>query len=207
MPRTNLSRSDPERGPRRTCVACREEGDRDELVRLVVDPTVEPPCVVVDYHARAPGRGAWVHPVAACVSALQAKPGALTRALDADRAIVGDLAAALRAQVDRAIADGLSMAQAAGALLGGHDMLVNGIRGGEVLELVIASDASDRTVDDLRAALSASPHPNAPVTRISLDREALGARIGKGSRAAVGVTPSRAATHLRRQLHRWRALG
>lgn len=198
---------DDERGPQRTCVACRESGDRDALVRLVADPTASPQKIIVDYRARAPGRGAWVHPTATCVSAVEARPGMAGRVLGVQPLVAEGLLTNLRDQVMRAVADGLSMAQASGALVGGHDVLIHGINDGIVIEIVVASDASDRTIGDLRAAVEGSAHPNVPFTRIPMDRETLGTRIGRGSRAAVGIKASRATAHLRRQLHRLRALG
>ena len=196
-----------ERGPQRTCVACRELGDRDALVRLVADPTVSPFKLIVDYRARAPGRGAWVHPTAACVAAVEARPGSAARVLGVTTVDAGGLLANLRDQVVRAIADGLSLAQASGALIGGHDVMIHGINDGDVVEIIVANDASERTIDDLRKAVEGSVHPNVPFTQIPMDRDTLGARIGRGSRAALGVKASRAAVHLRRQLRRLRALG
>jgi len=62
--------------PRRTCVACRQEGAKDELVRLVKGPEG----VAVDLSGRAPGRGAYLHRRAECVE-LARKRGGLGRAL------------------------------------------------------------------------------------------------------------------------------
>jgi uncharacterized protein len=64
--------------PRRTCVACREEGTKDELVRLVKGPGG----VEVDLSGRAPGRGAYLHRRAECLE-LARKRGGLARALGA----------------------------------------------------------------------------------------------------------------------------
>jgi predicted RNA-binding protein YlxR (DUF448 family) len=49
--------------PVRTCVACREEGLKADLVRLVRSPDG---LLVVDPTGRAPGRGAYLHRDAAC---------------------------------------------------------------------------------------------------------------------------------------------
>lgn len=49
--------------PLRTCVSCRKRAKRDELLRVVLREGQ----IVVDDHAVLPGRGAWVHPTAACV--------------------------------------------------------------------------------------------------------------------------------------------
>ena len=186
------------RGPRRTCVACREEADRDELVRLVLSPDGE---VVVDYRAKLPGRGAWVHPTRACVGTLERQPGRLERPLGGKIAKAA-LLEQLMARTREALLDGLSMAAAAGALIGGHDVLEQALREQRVDEVVIAEDASPRTVDDLRRIA-----PDVPFTVLPIGRDALGERVGRGARAALGVTPSRSAIHLRRQLRRLRLLG
>ena len=49
----------------RTCVGCRAVVPQRELARVVVDG----PRLVVDRLRRKPGRGAYVHPVPACVTA------------------------------------------------------------------------------------------------------------------------------------------
>jgi uncharacterized protein len=64
--------------PRRTCVACRQEGTKDELIRLVGGPQG----VVLDPNGRAPGRGAYLHRRPECLEEAR-KKGALGRALKA----------------------------------------------------------------------------------------------------------------------------
>ena len=51
----------------RTCVGCREKTDQEELVRVALDPSTDPPAVVWDRSRRRPGRGAWVHPGPDCL--------------------------------------------------------------------------------------------------------------------------------------------
>jgi uncharacterized protein len=48
----------------RTCCICRSKGDKRSLLRLVAQAS----SLVVDYHQRLPGRGAYMHPSAECVS-------------------------------------------------------------------------------------------------------------------------------------------
>ena len=62
--------------PTRTCVGCRDKGDRTELLRVVVDGTD----LVPDTDARLPGRGAWVHRNLDCL-ALAVRRRAFPRAL------------------------------------------------------------------------------------------------------------------------------
>ncbi|WP_069814881.1 YlxR family protein [Streptomyces sp. TP-A0874] len=49
--------------PQRTCVGCRERAAQDDLLRTV---RVEDGCVP-DLRGTLPGRGAYVHPVPACL--------------------------------------------------------------------------------------------------------------------------------------------
>nr|WP_227007259.1 YlxR family protein [Brevibacterium sp. XM4083] len=52
--------------PQRTCIACRQTADRDELMRFVHRPD-ERPAIVPDVSKTLPGRGAWMHPDAKCL--------------------------------------------------------------------------------------------------------------------------------------------
>jgi predicted RNA-binding protein YlxR (DUF448 family) len=67
------------RTPVRTCLGCRQEGDKSSLRRLVRGPdgTAQP-----DPAGRAPGRGAYVHLNAACLEQARRRR-ALERALNA----------------------------------------------------------------------------------------------------------------------------
>jgi predicted RNA-binding protein YlxR (DUF448 family) len=67
------------REPVRTCVACRHEGGKRELARVVRQSDGS---AAIDRTGRAPGRGAYVHPSAECI-AIARKRRALERALNA----------------------------------------------------------------------------------------------------------------------------
>jgi len=191
--------TEPDAGPQRTCVACRTQDERAELLRLVLDPDGN---VAVDLRARLPGRGAWVHARAECLAHVEHEPKVLGRALRAEVQAI-DLAGTVRSLLRAALLDGLSLAAAGGALVGGADQLEAALREGRVLELVVASDAAERTVRHLRDAA-----PNVPSTVVDgLSRDALGARIGRGSLAAVGVVDAPAARQLLRTLRRFRDTG
>ena len=102
----------------------------------------------------------------------------------------------------RAASDGLSQAAAAGALIGGHEKLKVAIAKGDILHVVTASDASSRTLEALRIVAV-----DIPFTELPVDRVAMGAKVGKGARAALGIRRSRSASHLLTQLHRLSKLG
>ena len=155
---------------------------------------------MVDLRARLPGRGAWVHPRHSCLERLESKPGLLARALRTPVSAEG-LERAVRDAIWAAVLDGLSLAAAAGGLIGGHDALRDALRSGTVVELISASDASERTLRSL-LELGGTTH-----TPLPIDRASLGNRVGGGTRAALGILDVQASTHLRRQLQRLRQLG
>jgi predicted RNA-binding protein YlxR (DUF448 family) len=69
----------PPREPVRTCVACREEAGKGALVRVVRQPDGT---ATVDRTGQAPGRGAYLHSIGACVETAR-KRKALERSLKA----------------------------------------------------------------------------------------------------------------------------
>ncbi|TXR55814.1 YlxR family protein [Quadrisphaera setariae] len=78
MHQTTLRAARPE--PQRTCVGCRQRGDRSRLLRVVADRSGGPSVLLPDPGARLPGRGAWLHPEPACLD-LAERRRAFPRAL------------------------------------------------------------------------------------------------------------------------------
>ncbi|WP_307793787.1 YlxR family protein [Actinotalea soli] len=66
----------------RTCVGCRERGQRSALLRVVRVVLGERDLAVVDPGRDRPGRGAWLHPDPQCLD-LAERRRALPRALRA----------------------------------------------------------------------------------------------------------------------------
>lgn len=186
-------------GAARMCVACRESVPTDELVRLAVHPVDGR--LVIDAKGRLPGRGAWVHPTNACVERLMKHPGMLRRSFETVPDVSG-LKHAIVESTLRLLGDGLSQAAASGALVGGFDLLAAALREHQIRAVLVASDAAERTQRELRAIA-----PDVSFVPVPWNREELGYRIGKGSRAALGVKSSRSSAHLLRQLHRLPLLG
>jgi len=81
----------------RTCAGCREVGDPAALVRVVLGPSGE---AVPDLAGSGFGRGAWVHPRAACLA--QALPRGFSKSMkNAVHTSVAEFSSALRAQAER----------------------------------------------------------------------------------------------------------
>jgi len=182
------------------CVVCRERTEPESLVRLVKDPDGN---LVVDLRGKLPGRGAWVHPHNECVTKLSRKPGMLKRAMRGVPTGMADLRPRIEEALRRAIGDGFSLAAAAGALIGGAERLGQAIQKGQVVWVAVASDAADRTIDTLKRGAPEQVR----FVKVPFTRAELGGVTGRGPRAALGVSSSRAATHLRLQLRRLRSLG
>ena len=64
--------------PMRQCLGCREMFPKRELIRVVRSPEGE---ITLDFKGKAPGRGAYLCPKAACLKKAQ-KNRALERAFD-----------------------------------------------------------------------------------------------------------------------------
>jgi predicted RNA-binding protein YlxR (DUF448 family) len=186
--------------PERTCVGCREATDADDLVRLVADPEGG---VAVDLRGRLPGRGAWVHVRDAClVSSVKQLSRALKQQVDAT-----NVPRDVRDAVLRALADGVTMATAGGALMGGRTVVDEMIAAGRAVEVVVAADAAERTVRDMDLSRLPEGRHAPVVTRVPLTTDELGRMTGRGPRALLVVLDHPAAQHLRRQLRRLRSLG
>lgn len=68
----------PKKIPMRQCLGCREMKPKRELVRVVRAPSGE---ISIDFHGKAPGRGAYLCPSPDCLKkAIRSK--ALDRSLD-----------------------------------------------------------------------------------------------------------------------------
>jgi len=68
----------PKKIPLRQCLGCREHKPKKELIRVVRSPEGE---VSLDFKCKLPGRGAYVCPLADCLSKAR-KSRALERAFD-----------------------------------------------------------------------------------------------------------------------------
>ena len=80
--------------PMRQCVGCREMKPKKELIRVVRAPEGE---IALDFKGKAPGRGAYLCPDAACLQKAR-KAKALSHAFDV--AVPDDIYEALLGQLE-----------------------------------------------------------------------------------------------------------
>ena len=109
--------------------------------------------------------------------------------------------AVVMAAVGRALADGISLATAGGALQLGRAAVEEWVRFGKAREILLSVDAAERTARQVEAvAMGATPA--VVCSRIPLTSDALGQLTGRGAVAVLAVSDAPAGRHLRRQLRR-----
>lgn len=182
----------------RTCVVTRTPHDPDALVRVCVGPDG---AACVDVRGKGAGRGAWLQATRDVLERAEARPELLRRALEVEQLAVAGLLDAAREGVFRHVLDLLSLSARAGALASGGEQVTEALRGEDVVGVILAVDASERTRADVVAAARGRP-----CFEVALDRVALGQRIGKGPRAAVVLRGSSVTRALARELRKMAAL-
>jgi predicted RNA-binding protein YlxR (DUF448 family) len=172
--------------PERRCLVTREVGERDRMIRFVLDPAGR---VVPDVDGRLPGRGMW----------LSADRNVLNRALAANlfaraaRARV-QVAADLAEQVERLLADRalacLGLARRAGQVALGFDQVRACLRSSSAAVLVAAADGAADGQRKLRRLA-----PGLPVIT-AFSRAELGAALGREGIVHAVVAPGGLARRL-----------
>jgi predicted RNA-binding protein YlxR (DUF448 family) len=203
MPNTDTRIQDnpprPERRAVRTCVGCRAEAERDELVRLIEGPDG---AIAVDPRGSGGGRGAWVHPARACIESAAKRHGA-ERTLKVTVRPVD--AAALIAQAREAFARRafglLSTARRTRAVALGADAVDACVEQGRAALLLVALDAGGVTRE--RAEKLAS---RGVLLRAFGARAALGEVFGRGEIAIAAVSEPRVAVELVTTIDRFAGL-
>ncbi|TVY10616.1 YlxQ family RNA-binding protein [Paenibacillus cremeus] len=89
----------------------------------------------------------------------------------------------------------LGLAQRAGKIVSGEEMVIEAVRQGEAKLVIVAEDASDNTYKKLNDKCS---YYQVPIHRFGL-RDQLGASIGKETRVVVAVTDAGFARMLLKQ--------
>lgn len=161
---TDRGPRDGRKAPVRTCIATRERGSPETMLRFVAGPEG---AVVPDLAGRLPGRGAWVTARRTAVESA-VKRRAFARAFRREVAVEPALADAVERLLERAALEALSLANKAGAVVCGFTKVGDAIAGGQVAVLLHAREAADDGADRLdrtfrAVAGAANPAPRAPV--------------------------------------------
>jgi len=179
------------REPLRRCIGCGRERAKAELIRLVAYEGR----VIVDYHAKLPGRGAYVCPQRECIARAM-KKHRLERAfkLENNQLDYHDLPERIRRAIKHQILNLLGRAGRAGRLISGWSEVKRGFARAKLV--LVAADAAESTK---RRFASEKTH-------VLLSKQELGAAVGKPERSVMAITDDRLAEALARELERYRAV-
>ncbi len=188
--------SQREREPGRTCLGCRRQRPRAELIRIVRGPDG---AGCFDLEGRLPGRGAWVCPSPACLDALA--PGALSHVLRASVRLppAAERRRELAEAFGRRLANLLTMARRMRGVKMGPTGARAALAEGRARLVLVADDAAPDALSSWTARAGAVPVRTAP------DAAALGALFGRGPVEVVAITVAGLAVSIRLATDRWRA--
>lgn len=187
-------------GPKRSCIACRREGEKGTFLRFVLAPdgTVTP-----DIEEKLPGRGAYTCQSQRClldaVNRRQFSRAFKGVAAAVDGQVMDEL---LQQIMKQRIAGYLSLANKAGATVSGGDAIERSLKGSHLPRiLVLATDTSPSIAEKLTGMATRAA---VPVVQV-LSKELLGQLMGKASdRSAVAVSSSGFAQSLMKEIERYR---
>lgn len=148
--------------------------------------------------AKGPGRGAWIVAGGAEIVRLERGPGQAGRSLRRGQLTAGPLLAQAQDLADAAWMAALEVCRRAGVLRSGRRQLAS-LPPNRAAFLLLADGASTNAIPAWAVDL-----PQLPT---GLSAAALGARIGRGPRAVIFVTPSSPSRRLLASLRRRLALG
>ena len=148
------------------------------MIRIVRGPEGE---AVFDLEGRLPGRGAHICPAADCLGNLGSP--ALSRSLKAETSlpVMEDRRALLGRQLENKLKNILSIGSKAGRTASGAQVVREALQKGRVELILLAGDASARTMNAFRTMAGDVP------CRCAADRKRLGRWFGKDSVAVAAV--------------------
>lgn len=184
----------------RTCLGCREEKEKRELVRLVASPEGE---VVIDYKGNLPGRGAYICPREACIrDAFSRKQ--ISRAFKGASIVqVEEFIGLLRERVLDRLSSLLSLSRKAGKAEDGREIVEKGLAKGSIRLLLLAEDVSAGSFKGMTEKCDRKGIRY----HSFLSKDKIGALLGKDERGAVGITDESFAQQIEKEIVRLRSLG
>ena len=192
--------------PERRCILSGETGPRESLVRFAVSPAG---LVLPDAQEKAPGRGAWVGENRAGLEAALANgklKGGLSRAFKTgDLEIPETLPQMVQDALTRVLLDRLGLEMRVGGLILGTQRIAEAARGGAVVLLLHASDASEDGRKKLDQAWRVGREAEGSGERgleLPLDRNALSVALGRDNVVHLALADHAAAERVDQALTR-----
>lgn len=187
------------RQPRRTCIGCRGEFDKAEVVRIVAGPEG----AVIDYREKLPGRAAYVCPRKDCIAKALNKDN-LSRALHLkvrppqEEAFISVLSACIREKITSL----LLMSGKAGKLVSGYSAVNDGLEKGRVVLVLYAGDISDGTREKIMLAYAGRPLRQITI----LSKDEMGRIVGRELVGVMGIEDKGLADAVWRESERLKGL-
>jgi hypothetical protein len=184
--------------PQRSCIYCRTVKNKGELLRFVLSPDR---ILVPDLQEKLPGRGAYTCMKISCLRGAAEKKQ-FSRAFKGEvrEADAAGLISRVAVRIQERIASYLSLANKAGKVVSGTDMVLDAMKHRSLGIVFIASDISVDIGAKVKGQLL-----RAGVESISIfDKDRLGALIGKGLRSVVAVEGSGFIRSLRQEMEKYR---
>ena len=180
----------------RTCLGCRRQRPRAELIRIVREPGGG---ACFDLEGTLPGRGAWVCPSPACLDAVT--PGALGHVLRAPvrLAPAAERRRELADALGRRVANLLTIARRMRGMKAGPAGVRVALAAGRARLLLLAADAPPDAEASWLERAPGLPSRRAP------EAAALGALLGRGPVSVAAVTVEGLGAALLDAIDRWRA--
>ncbi len=192
--------------PERRCVITGQTAPRETLVRLAVSPSG---LVLPDAQEKAPGRGAWIGENRAGLEAALANgklKGGLSRAFKTgDLEIPDTLPQMVEDALTRVLLDRLGLEMRVGGLILGTQRIAEAARGGAVVLLLHASDASEDGRKKLDQAWRVGREAEGSGERgfeLPLDRNALSVALGRDNVVHLALAEDASAARVLRPLTR-----
>ncbi|MDX2493877.1 MAG: DUF448 domain-containing protein [Desulfuromusa sp.] len=190
-----------EKGPQRTCVACRQTKDKNQLVRYVVAPDG---AVLVDYRQRLPGRGAYTCFTAECLRDA-VKKNSFQRCFKVPNYSVDttQLMQQLIMAVEQKITNLIGMSRKSGQLISGSNMIIDALRKKSSIALVIIADDISSGIGSKIEGLAKREDI---ATAHLYNKQMIGQMIGKEERSVIAVQNGLLADSLLNELRRYEQL-
>ncbi len=185
----------------RTCVACRQAKDKQQLVRYVVAPDG---AVLVDYRQRLPGRGSYTCISVDCIQAA-VKKNCFQRSFKGKCKSVdaADLQQQLIAALDQRITSLIGMSRKSGQFMSGTNAVIESLRKKNSLAVVIMAD-------DISAAIGSKIEALVQKNKIYsvrlYNKQFIGQLLGKDERSVIAIPAGSLVEALLNELHRYTQL-
>jgi len=169
--------------PQRSCLGCRSTHAKGELLRFVLAPDRT---LVPDLAAKLPGRGAYTCMRESCLRAALAKRQ-FSRSFrgEVHAPPPDDLVVDIGRQLEERIGSYLALANKAGKVVSGSDLVMEALRKGTVRAVLLAADVSPEIGRKISELADRHGIPWCPV----LNRERLAALLGKELRSTAAIGP------------------